>query len=435
MSFGKRFASLRAFGARFLSRGADPGAGGTGTLYWRKSGSMATANLTQNAVGDRLWAVTMYAPGLWAEVEVLVTSVDATNAGWDVLGVTVLRGPAGITLPPDTVFINKGPEKSVFLFGSADGESPAGDDAPWFDARITGTGLQPWLTEKRVLRQGNLLDVLDFSLRDVPQLEDDDGNPITPDPYAGIAFGWDLDDLTKPRIVGGRPDNYVFDYDLIATLADGRQGFGVYPKAASSEPFAHFGSPSYPYIAVLGDGSLAMSPEALFLDSNKDIFAENAGVLLLGPHAAMTSTTWTTAKNQVATIAGGYRKIAGWWPGTTALVTLPTAESLCDNPGAESSSSQWDSNNLTIARVGDDSLEEDYCFELTWDSDGDAVFSLISMTRCRMIAGVPSCGSRPARPRWWGSDVPLPYGSMAVPNPVLVQSRHFICRRTGNAWL
>jgi len=64
------------------------------------------------------------------------------------------------------------------------------------------------------------------------------------------------------------------------------------------------------------------------------LFDQLNGLLLLGPHAALTPTSWTSSRGQVATIAGAFHTEQGAWTGTRGLVVERGTVNMVTNPSA-----------------------------------------------------------------------------------------------------
>lgn len=80
------------------------------------------------------------------------------------------------------------------------------------------------------------------------------------------------------------------------------------------------------------------------------LFSNADGRLLLGPNDALTATSWTSRRGQVAAMSGGFYQVQGPWPGSRAMIFEPETTNLHTNPSFEVSADQWTVNGCTIVR-------------------------------------------------------------------------------------
>ena len=99
-------------------------------------------------------------------------------------------------------------------------------------------------------------------------------------------------------------------------------------------------------LTVTADGTVLIEGMGELLFSYAD------GRLLLGPGCAIASTSWTSLRGQVATIAGALHTVAGKWVNQTqALMVEEAASNLVANPSFEVDIAGWaTAGSNTIAR-------------------------------------------------------------------------------------
>ncbi|HOU13457.1 MAG TPA: carbohydrate binding domain-containing protein [Anaerolineae bacterium] len=82
----------------------------------------------------------------------------------------------------------------------------------------------------------------------------------------------------------------------------------------------------------------------------KRLFSAADGLLLLGPGCAITPTSWTSTRGQMATISGAFHQTAGPWIGTRGLVVEISTTNLCTNPSFETGTSGWTASGTTLSQ-------------------------------------------------------------------------------------
>ncbi len=80
-------------------------------------------------------------------------------------------------------------------------------------------------------------------------------------------------------------------------------------------------SASDPRFVVYGDGTTWMSTLAISENLGQSLFSQADGLLLLGPGCAITPTSWTSTRGQVATLAGALHQVAGPWAQSKAIMS------------------------------------------------------------------------------------------------------------------
>jgi len=71
------------------------------------------------------------------------------------------------------------------------------------------------------------------------------------------------------------------------------------------------------------------------LEIGKSFFNTADGLLLLGPHCEITTTTWKSLRGQVAALSGAFHQTQGMWLGTRGLVVEEATTNLIVNPSFE----------------------------------------------------------------------------------------------------
>lgn len=133
----------------------------------------------------------------------------------------------------------------------------------------------------------------------------------------------------------------MFFYD-----SGNNQRIGMVPDADSTDKLMWAGvSESDPGFIVYGDGTVWLSTLAISEQMGDMLFSQSDGLLLLGPGCAITPTSWTSTRGQVATLSGAFHQEQGPWANSRALVVEAAAENLCTNPSFETDLTGWTATN------------------------------------------------------------------------------------------
>ncbi|MCP4537705.1 MAG: LamG domain-containing protein [Chloroflexi bacterium] len=81
-------------------------------------------------------------------------------------------------------------------------------------------------------------------------------------------------------------------------------------------------------------------------------FSQADGRALWGPGCAISPTSWTSARGQVATISGAFQQKAGRWPGTRGLVIEEATTNYMRNP-VGNNTAYWSSIQGSMLAIGD----------------------------------------------------------------------------------
>jgi len=82
------------------------------------------------------------------------------------------------------------------------------------------------------------------------------------------------------------------------------------------------------------------------LQIGESFFNTADGLLLLGPHCEITTTTWKSLRGQVAALSGAFHQTQGMWLGTRGLIIEEATTNLCTNPVMNTA---WTAFNATSA--------------------------------------------------------------------------------------
>lgn len=112
----------------------------------------------------------------------------------------------------------------------------------------------------------------------------------------------------------------MFFYD-----SGNNQRIGMVPDADSTDKLMWAGeSESNPGFVVYGDGDVWLSTLAISEQMGDMLFSQADGLALWGPGCAITPTSWTSTRGQVATISGAFHQVQGPWAETRALLVEST---------------------------------------------------------------------------------------------------------------
>ncbi|MFA5401826.1 MAG: LamG-like jellyroll fold domain-containing protein, partial [Dehalococcoidia bacterium] len=129
----------------------------------------------------------------------------------------------------------------------------------------------------------------------------------------------------------------MFFYD-----SGNNQRVGIVPDAGSTDKLLWAGeSESNPGLVVYGDGDVWLSTLAISEQMGDMLFSQADGLALWGPGCAITPTSWTSTRGQVATISGAFHQVQGPWANSKALVVEPSATNRVQNTSAEIDVSGW----------------------------------------------------------------------------------------------
>jgi len=90
------------------------------------------------------------------------------------------------------------------------------------------------------------------------------------------------------------------------------------------------------------------------LQIGESFFNTADGLLLLGPHCEITTTTWKSLRGQVAMLSGGFHQTQGMWLGTRGLVIEEATTNKMENPSIETDTTGYTAYT-TVTTLSQDS--------------------------------------------------------------------------------
>ena len=270
----------------------------TGDIVRLRTFSRASGSLT---VADCWGVVTSYSNLSDKEQSWTFTRSAAPNAG-TMAATTVVAADA---LALDYGTTGNGFYEVNAIDGAYAENSPYSQIVTWWGHPATGQAVQ--------VRLGNLLGV-------------------TGEPEYGLYTGTGVTAQDSYIVVS---DNQQIIHNLPLQLRDTNQvqRIGMDPRVGATTPMMWAGVSSVdPGFIVYGDGTVWLSTLAISEQMGDMLFSQADGLLLLGPGCAITPTSWTGTRGQVATISGAFHQEQGAWANSKALVVEPAATNLLKNP-------------------------------------------------------------------------------------------------------
>jgi hypothetical protein len=94
---------------------------------------------------------------------------------------------------------------------------------------------------------------------------------------------------------------------------------------------------------------------------NSGFLTSSYGLVLLSPYNISSTTSWTSTRGHVATIAGAFQTMRGRFPGTKALLIEKAWTNKCINPSFATNATSWTPASLgSVSRVSTQSLYDGY---------------------------------------------------------------------------
>lgn len=298
---------------------------------------------------------------IWGPLTAYATNGDGTQS----YTLTLKSGSTSTYIPAGTAVASYGSATSGRILLTSDMNY-----GPYMD--VFTSGATPWVSTVPHVRVGNL-----------------EGVPWAGAGEWGIAVSADLSAVSS--------NNYVILSNEQLTIKGASQYWvdssgnvrgQVNPAAAAGDILFWLGlSEAGAGLKVYGNGTLWLNSLLVSESLGQFLFSQADGLLLLGPHAAITPTSWTSTRGHVATISGAFHQEQGRWAGTRGLVIEPAITNNVLNPSIETNTTGYTAySGASISRSGDAAMFGEYSLAV---ATGTSVYGGVDY----LVAGILSAST------------------------------------------